>query len=317
MNKLAVLVMMILTSLILMITPVKAASDSELSERNVTAVREEEENPEETEGQKTFEGVPPGINHEIVFYKDGFFGYGEEGDFKQWSFAHILPMVFTLAVIFALSKYRNQIRNWKYEEEFRFCYAFMIMMFELGFYWRLNYIGPADPNTHTMMMRLPLQVCGWTLTTCAFMMMKKSKYLFSMDFFLTMSFGILPLFFPAVISTTGPRYWRYYHFWAEHLMPIMGVYYMMFVHGMEPKPIGMALGIGMIALMVPPSLYFNNRFEDCYYLYLKPDKFAMISFLPKSVPLLMAIGLVVILVLFLLTYFIYRKASRRKPAEAK
>ena len=317
MKKAAGLLMMIFTFMFLTSTPVRAADRPEGFGLYVSSERADTENGEENGETKNFEGVPEGINHEIVFYKDGFFGYGEEGDFRQWSIAHILPLAFTLAVIFAMSKYRERIRNWKYEEEFRFCFGFVIMMFEMGFYWRLNYIGPADPNTHTMMMRLPLQVCGWTMIVSAFMLMKKSKYLFSMNFFLTMSFGLIPLFFPAVISDSGPRYWRYYHFWAEHLLSIIAVYYLMLVHGMEPKPIGMALGAGMVALMIPPALYFNSRFEDCYYLYLKPEKFAMISFLPNSVPLLMVIALVLMLALFALTYFIYLKAAGKKLSGAR
>ena len=56
--------------------------------------------------QELYPGIQFGFGPAVEngFFYDVLLPNGEmikEGDFKQWSFAHILPMVFTLAVIFA------------------------------------------------------------------------------------------------------------------------------------------------------------------------------------------------------------------------
>lgn len=295
----------ILSGFILSVLPVSASVPvSQQAQWSVASEAEEPDGEAEKEN-KTYEGVVPGINYEVVYYDEGFFGFTEKGDFRQWSLAHILPLLFTATMIALLYRARHAIRSWKYEEEFRFCFVFVMLMTEMGYFWRLLYTGPSDPTLHTMMSKLPLQVCQWTLISTCFAMTKKSETLFSMDFFLTMSFGLLPLFLPAVISTTGPRYFRYYQFWGEHILPILGVYYMMFVHGMKPRPVGMFLAAGMVLCLVPPALYFNSRFEDATYLYLKPQSYEMLSFLPNSLPVLILIGLILILTLFFAAYRIY------------
>ena len=35
----------------------------------------------------------------VEFYKNGFFGYGEVGDFKTFSFWHFLPIILLIAAI--------------------------------------------------------------------------------------------------------------------------------------------------------------------------------------------------------------------------
>ena len=311
MKKITAIIILLLSAVFLLRTPVLAASHPSF-QHPASAVIHTAEDHDSADEPETYDGIVPGINHEIVYYNEGFFGYGEKGDFKQWSIAHILPVLLMIAAVFGIYRYREKIRNWKHEETLRFLYVFVMMLFEMSYFWRLIYVGPGSVNSHTMMSKLPFQVCQWTLIAVCFMMMKKSKNLFSMTFFLTMSFGLLPLFLPAVISNTGPGYFRYYQFWAEHLMPITGVYYMMFVHEMEVKPIGMIFASMMIAVMLPPALYFNARFKAATFFYLKPEYFEMLSFLPKSLPVLMILGTTIILILFFIAYAIYRKANGRK-----
>lgn len=251
-----------------------------------------------------------GILYQMVFYKDGFFGYGEPGDFTQWSLAHFAPIVVTVLAIVLTWHVRERLRAWKHEETARFWFVFVMIIVEMSYYWRLLYVGPQDDMSNNFMDRLPLQVCEWTLMICSFMMLKKSPLLFDLTYFLTMSFSLLPLLFPAVIANAGPTYYRYYQFWGDHLLPIYGMFYMMFVHGMRPHLRGMALALGMVALLAIPAFYLNQAFEQANYLYLKPSAFEMISFLPNSLPALCTLYFVVVCLLLGLDWLVWKLLSK-------
>ena len=247
---------------------------------------------------------------EVIYFSAGFFGYGEKGDFQQWSLAHILPILLAIGAIVFIWFKKDRIREWKHERTFRFIYAFIMILCEMSYFWRLVYVGPGTDPDKTMMSFLPLQVCQWTLICTTFMMMSESKKLFNLSFFLTMSAGILPLLFPAVISAMGPRYYRYYQYWGEHLLPIVGMFYMMFVHRYEVKPYGIPLTIGALFCLAIPCIYFNGKYEDAQYLYLKHDDYSMLDFLPDSILLTGAVLLAAVLILLGLDYLIYRLATK-------
>ncbi len=247
-----------------------------------------------------------GITYQMVFYDQGFFGYGAPGSFTQWSLAHFAPILFTIVAVVLTWRWRERIRAWRHEETARYWYVFIMLMVGMSYYWRLLYVGPQDKISTTFMDRLPLQVCEWTLVICCFMMLKKSPLLFDMTYFLTMSFSLLPLAFPAVITNAGPLYYRYYQFWGEHLLPIYGMFYMMFVHRMTPHLRGIALSMGMLVLLAIPALFLNQAFEEANYLYLKPGAFEMIAFLPKSLPILGALYVVAVLALMGLAWLVWK-----------
>ena len=241
----------------------------------------------------------------MTYYRSGFFGLSTEVIFKPYSIAHFVPILLAVAAIILIWKKREAIREWKHENTFRFIYAFVMIICEMSYFWRLQYVGPGMDDDTTMMGFLPLQVCQWTLILTTFMMMSKSKRLFSMSFFMTMSVGLLPLFVPAVISYTGPTYYRYYQFWGEHLLPIVGMFYMMFVHGFDAKPSGIPMTLGFLFLLALPCIYFNEHFEDSEYMYLKHSEYDMLSFLPESPYLTLLVLLAAVLILLGLTYVIY------------
>ena len=129
-----------------------------------------------------------------------------------------------------------------------------------------------------------------------------------------MSAGLLPLFFPAVISAMGPGYYRYYQFRGEHLLPVIGMYYMMFVHEYKPKAYGIPMTIGALFLLAIPCVYLNGKYDDAHYLYLKHDNFAMLDFLPDSIFLTGLILTSAILVLLSIDRLIYPRAKEIKKS---
>ena len=249
---------------------------------------------------------------EVIYFSKGFFGYGEMGNFRQWSLAHFLPVILAVAVIILIYRNKEKLRDWKHERTARFIYAFVMIICEMSYFWRLSYVGPGTDPDKSMMAFLPLQVCQWTLIATTFMMMSESKKLFNLSFFLTMSAGLLPILFPAVISACGPGYYRYYQYWGEHLLPIIGMFYMMFVHGYKPKLYGIPMTIGALFILAVPCIYFNARYEDAHYLYLKHGSFAMLDFLPDSIFLTGLVLVGAVLILLSIDWFVYRLITRKK-----
>lgn len=258
-----------------------------------------------------------GKGREVVFFSQGFFGYGELGNFRQWSLAHFAPIILAVAAILLIYKYRESLRKYTHEKTARFIYCFIMIICEMSYFWRLVYVGPGTDPDKTMMGFLPLQVCQWTLIATTFMMMSESKRLFQLSFFLTMSAGLLPILFPAVISAMGPTYYRYYQYWGEHLLPVVGMFYMMFVHEYKPKAYGIPMTIGALFLLAIPCVYFNGKYEDAHYLYLKHGNFAMLDFLPDSIFLTGLVLVAAVLMLLSLDWLVFRIATRPRTGKTK
>lgn len=165
------------------------------------------------------------------FHNEGFFGFSTTKDFYIGSLAHIIPILLAIIVIFIIYKYRNEIRNnQKLDNNIMSILTIVMMFAELSYWWRIIYVGPESQTAHGLLFKLPIQVCQWTLliTVCA--MITKSKSLIGTSFFLTSIPTLLAIGYPIVLNKTGVSYFRYYQFWLEHLVPVISVYYMLFVH---------------------------------------------------------------------------------------
>ena len=101
------------------------------------------------------------------FFSEGFFGYSNKQDFFIGSIWHILPIVLMILVIILIYKNREKIKNFKYETSVRYILAFVMMIVEMSFFWRLLYVGNQG-ETDTMLTYLPLQMCQWGLLICIF-----------------------------------------------------------------------------------------------------------------------------------------------------
>ena len=202
------------------------------------------------------------------FFKKGFFGYGEKGNFKYWSFAHLTPIVLYGIAIFLIYHYREKLKNWKHEESFRFIFGAAMMFAEMSYYWRLTYVGGTNPDMPNLLDYLPLQVCEWTCILAIFMITKKSKWIYPICFYVCLTIGIFPLLTPSVLSTTGPAYYRYYQYWLEHILPPLAVFYMTFVHGFRPTKKGIASGLGFMLTLTIFALISNANIEGANYLYI-------------------------------------------------
>ena len=243
----------------------------------------------------------------VQFYKDGFFGYGESGDFQMFGLWHFLPIGLLILAMVLTTIRRDRFKQWKHEVRFRYLLSFVMLIVEMSYYWRILYVGN-DSGKGTLMSRLPMQLCQWGLICCVYMIISLNDTLLGINFFITFFGAILAIAAPIVISRTGPGYYRYYQFWLEHLLPIYGTYYVMVVHGKRPKYWHLWLSYaGMLAMTIPASI-LNLTFEEANYFYLKLD----LPFLPESYMLRVVIYSLITIAFFHLLWGVLQLIDHRK-----
>lgn len=258
------------------------------------------------------------------FSNKGFFGFGEDGNFRYWSLAHFIPILLMVTAILLICIYREKLRNWKHEENFRTGMAFALIICEMSYFWRLLFVGSSEPTeVLNLLDKLPLQVCGWTCIFAAFMMMKKSNVLYQICFFVCLTAGIFPLLTPAVITKTGPTYFRYYQYFLEHTLPIISVFYMTFVHGKRPTFRGSLYAVAFLAVLSALAITANLNIEGANYMYLADatDGDSIVNFLPANVWIRLGVFALVVFPLFVGVYYLARlidkKVSQRKITTQK
>jgi uncharacterized membrane protein YwaF len=147
--------------------------------------------------------------------------------------------------------------------------------------------------------------------------MTDSDTLFGINFFVTLCLTLPALFIPAVIVFTGPRYYRYYQFWMEHGLPLIAVFYMMFVREKRPKYWYLWLSLGLLILMSIPCVITNCTIPGANYMYLGNftgsgvEYTDPLTFLPSSLPGRYLSLMGITLTLFHLLYFIEQIIERR------
>lgn len=228
------------------------------------------------------------------FFSDGFFGYGDKGDFQNFTPAHFIPILLFGIAIFLLWRFRAVFRNWKYEENFRFIWAAVMMLVEMSYFWRLLYVGSGDTGEIVSLLdKLPLQVCEWTCILACFMIMKKkNNWLFQICFYVCLTAGACALVIPdTAIGTAGPAYYRYYQFWLEHMLPTLAVLYMVFVHGFRPKFKGIFISAGFLGVLGVIALVLNAKLKEhnAEYLYFHLFKDIPVIGIPWVTPIFFAV----------------------------
>ncbi|MBQ3571379.1 MAG: TIGR02206 family membrane protein, partial [Clostridia bacterium] len=235
------------------------------------------------------------------FNHEGFFGFSLTKDFHEFSFAHFAPIILLCLALYFTYRYREKIARWKGEETLRFVLAAIIIINECAYWWRLMYVGNGN-NGKQLLTKIPLEVCQWSAFLVSFMIMKKSKHLYDITFYICLSLGVIPLFTPAVISSTGPRYWRYYQFWIEHLLPIYCVLYVTFVHGFRPNWRKVYKPLLLLGCMAVLAIIANLNIPNANFMYLASGTTgdSIANILPENIWVRLALYAVILSVLFAL-----------------
>lgn len=253
------------------------------------------------------------------FYKDGFFGYGEKGDFQMFSFWHFLPIIILIVSIILTYIYREKISNFKHEPTIRLVLGIFLLIIEMSYFWRLIYVG-SEGRHPDLLTKLPFQVCEWTCIFASIMLLTGNKHFFDIDVVVCLTIGIFPLIIPAVISYTGSTYYRYYQFWFEHIGPIYAVFYMIFVkkYKFDIKTIYKAYIFLIVIAIV--AITANTFIPEGGYLYLTKGSIgnSFENILPNNQYLRLLLYSIIISFLFgieFLIFYIIRKKKTNKEIE--
>lgn len=264
------------------------------------------------------------MDFDYEFYSEGFFGYSQTRDFEYFSFWHFLPIIVLVAAILLVYRYRAKIAAWKGEETLRFVLGAVLILNEGFYYWRLMYVGNGgSSNPQQLITYIPLQVCEWSAYLAAFMLMKKSKHIFDICYYVCLTLGVVPFFTPAVIMQTGPTYARYYQFWIEHALPIFAVFYMTFVHGFKANIRKVYKPYALLAFMATLAIIANTHIEGANFMYLAAGTAgdSLANVLPANIWLRLLVYLGLVTLLFTLVSLpqiiseIREKRKRKKEAE--
>ncbi len=231
-----------------------------------------------------------------------FFGAGEQVEFENFTLAHFLPILLMIAAIVLISKFRKPLGEWKGEKSLRLVMAFVMIVTEMSYFWRLVGVESlgANPVDH-----LPITVCGWSIIFGSYLLVSKSQTLFDITYFFLFSGTLFALITPTVITYTGPTRYRYYQFWLEHTLGYVAIFYMIFVHGMRPnwkspfKALGVLLVLAIIAYGANTMLG-----PGANYLFMaKPeDTPSILDILPPNYALRLCVMAGAVLLLFFLSY---------------
>ena len=246
-----------------------------------------------------------------------FFGEGTRVEFENFTFAHFLPILITAAIIYLIYRSRRKIRNMKNEEIFRYILAFTLIISEMSYYWRLIAIPSLGPNP---VDHLPISVCGWVAIFASFMVIGKSQSLFDICYFWALGGSIFALITPTVITYTGPTRFRYYQFWAEHLVSYIAIFYMIFVHNMRPNKKSFIKAYVGIVLLAAIAYFANNLIgPGANYLFMaRPeDTPSILDILPPNFALRLFIMASAITAIFILVYLPWYIKDRKKQKTAQ
>ena len=252
----------------------------------------------------------------MIDFLNYFFGAGETVEFTNFTLAHFLPILVAGALIFLIYRYRKNIRDLKREHVFRYVLAFALIISEMSYYWRLIAMPSLNPNP---VDHLPITVCGWVVVFSSYMLIGKSQTLFDISYFWALCGSIFALITPTVITYTGPTRFRYYQFWAEHLLGYVAIFYMIFVHKMRPTWKSLIKAYVALVLLAVVAYFANQMIgPGANYLFMaRPeDTPSILDILPPNFTLRLVIMAAAITTLFVLAYLPWYIQDKKKAASA-
>lgn len=238
-------------------------------------------------------------------------GEGETQEFSMLSPSHFLPILVAVAVIVVTYYARNRLRVSKHEYMWRYAMAFLLIISEMAYYWRLVALPSLEPNP---VEHLPIAVCGWAAIFGSYMVIGKSQTLFEIVYFWALAGSVFAIATPTVLTFVGPTRFRYYQFWIEHLMSFVAVFYMIFVHRMRPTVKGMFKSYGALVVLAVVAYAANTLIGNgANYLFMARPEAApsILDILPSNFALRLGIMATAIAALFALAYWPWQAIDRK------
>ena len=241
-----------------------------------------------------------------------FFGQGDVQEFALFTPAHILPILWMVAMILLIRKNAGALLDWKNEEKLRYVLAFALIISDMSYYWRLVGVPALGANP---VENLPIGVCGWAAILCSYMLVGKCQSFFDISYFWLLSGSLFALLTPTPLNFTGPTRFRYYQFWAEHTLGYIAIFYMIFVHGMRPTVKSAVKSYIALLVMVIIAYSVTRMIPGANYLYMARPESApsVLDILPPNFLLRFAVMFAVITAMYGLAYYpCYRKDKKNK-----
>ena len=240
-----------------------------------------------------------------------FFGAGTTEEFHNFTFTHLMPILVMLGIIWLIWWKKDTLRGWKHEQAIRYVLAFMLIISEMSYYWRLIGVPSLNPNP---VDHLPISVCGWAVIFCSYMVIGKTQSLFDISYFWLLCGSVFALITPTVITYTGPTRFRFYQFWAEHTLGYIAIFYMIFVHGMRPT-VKSAIRSYIALLVLAVIAYFANDLigPGANYLFMaKPEATpSILDILPPNFVLRILVMASAITALYFVAYLPWLLKDRK------
>lgn len=247
-----------------------------------------------------------------------FFGRGTETEFSLFTLAHFAPILLMLLVIWLIYRNREKLAQSKQEEKIRYVLAFMLIICDMSYYWRLSAMPELSAGA---VESLPIGICTWSVIFSSFMMIGKSQNLFDIVYFWLLSGSLFALITPTPLTYTGPTRYRYYQFWLEHTLGYVSVFYLIFVHKMRPTIRSAVKSMIAMTIMVLIAYWANTMIPGANYLFMARPEAApsVLDILPPNFALRVSIMAFAMLVMYVLAYLPWycadRKAKRTVRAE--
>ena len=122
-----------------------------------------------------------------------FFGAGAEQEFALFTPAHFAPILWMIAMVLLIYRFREPLKTWKHEQAIRYVLAFALICSEMAYYWRLVGVPALGSNPAE---NLPIGVCGWAVIFCSFMVIGKTQSLFDISYFWLLCGSVFALLTP-------------------------------------------------------------------------------------------------------------------------
>ena len=242
-----------------------------------------------------------------------FFGQGTQPEFALFTPAHFAPVLLMIAAIMLIRRFREQIRCSRHEETLRYILAFALIICDMSYYWRLVGMPSLQPGP---VENLPIGVCGWAVILCSYMLVGKKQFLFDINYFWLLSGSLFALITPTPLTYTGITRFRYYQFWLEHTLGFVGIFYMIFVHGMRPTVKSAIRSYVALLAMAALAYWVNQMIPGANYLYMARPEAApsVLDILPANFALRTSIIVAVITVMYVLAYYPWMMKDKHKKA---
>ena len=244
-----------------------------------------------------------------------FFGMGKEPEFAIFTLAHLMPILFLFAALFLVYRFREPLRESRFETNFRYILGFALIICDMSYYWRL---AAAPHLSNGAVESLPIGVCQWSVIFCSFMIIGKNQKLFDIAYFWLLSGSLFALITPTPLTYCGPMRYRYYQFWLEHSLGYISIFYMIFVHNMRPNIRSIIRSYTTLLGLAALAFWVNIMIPGANYLYMARPESApsVLDILPPHHGLRIAIIVVVITLMFGLAYLPWYLKDRKQTDPA-